>query len=211
MPAAYPLTRWIESLPPMFMREYADHTVWQWVGLALSVVAIFAVIRLVAGAIRIFSRRLSEPVQEWVKLLVPITVALVLIGIHQFINHGLNITGQVLSVVTQIFDTVVYLINVEIFAYVNTADWNEFLAIQEDLNLRIMRIIEEAGTDFATPARLYHARDRGLDSERRQVAEKRVGEWAAAQTLPFPEFTHEYRTQITNTLDYPPDGSPAAN
>ena len=58
-----------------------------------------------------------------------------------------------------------YAMNVEIFAYVNTADWNEFLAIQEDICLRILSIVEKAGTAFAVPSRtLYHTRDGGLDA-----------------------------------------------
>jgi len=102
-------------------------------------------------------------------------------------------------------------LNVEIFAYVNTSDWNEFLAIQEDINLRILNIIEEAGTGLAFPSRLYHTRDGGLDVERQQAAEKQVREWAAAHSLPFPEFAEDYRKQITDTLDYPPDGSPGGD
>jgi len=102
-------------------------------------------------------------------------------------------------------------LNVEIFAYVNTSDWNEFLAIQEDINLRILNIIDEAGTGLAFPSRLYHTRDGGLDGERQQAAEKQVREWAAAHTLPFPEFAEDYRKQITDSLDYPPDGSAGAD
>ncbi len=102
-----------------------------------------------------------------------------------------------------------YSLNVAIFAYVNTSDWNEFLAIQEDINLRFMRIVKEAGTGFAFPSRtLYHARDGGLDGERQQAVEAQVREWGDAQTLPFPDFAADYREQITDTLDYPPKGSP---
>ncbi len=102
-----------------------------------------------------------------------------------------------------------YSMNVEIFAYVNTSDWNEFLAIQEDINLRIIRIVKDAGTGFAFPSRaLYHTRAGEFDDERQQAAEKQVREWAAAHTLPFPEFAEDYRKQIMDTLDYPPDGSP---
>ncbi len=38
-----------------------------------------------------------------------------------------------------------YSIDVEIFAYVGTADWNDFLAVQEDIVLRIMDIVKKAG------------------------------------------------------------------
>jgi MscS family membrane protein len=105
-----------------------------------------------------------------------------------------------------------YAMKVDIFAYVNTADWNEFLAIQEDIYLRILRIIEQAGSGFAFPSRtLYHTRDGGLDAERQEAAEKQVREWAAAHVLPFPEFAADYRDRIMDTLDYPPEGSPGAD
>jgi MscS family membrane protein len=42
-------------------------------------------------------------------------------------------------------------LDVEIFAYVLTWDWNQFLEIQERLLLRIMECIESAGVQFAFP------------------------------------------------------------
>jgi len=104
-----------------------------------------------------------------------------------------------------------YSLDVDIFAYVNTAEWNDYLAVQEDLIMRILGIIEEAGTALALPSRtLYHTRDSGLDSERREAAERQVREWGDAHTLPFPDFPEDYRERITDTLDYPPKGSPDA-
>ena len=45
-------------------------------------------------------------------------------------------------------------LNVEIFSYVATADYDEFLVIQEELLLRILEIVEEAGTALALPTQL---------------------------------------------------------
>ncbi len=45
-----------------------------------------------------------------------------------------------------------YMLDVEIFAYVDTAEWNQFLAIQDDVYLRIIDIVMEAGSDFAFPS-----------------------------------------------------------
>ena len=105
-----------------------------------------------------------------------------------------------------------FALNVEIRAYIRTSSYNEFLAVQEDILLRVMQVVKQAGTGFAFPSRtLYHSRDSGLDSERQQYAEKQVREWALAQKLPFPDFTEEFRLQITDTLDYPPEGSPGAS
>ena len=57
--------------------------------------------------------------------------------------------------------------NIEIFAYVNTTDWNEFLAVREDIFLRLIDTVEESGTGFASPSTVnYLARDSGIDTER---------------------------------------------
>ncbi len=49
---------------------------------------------------------------------------------------------------------------VEIFAYVDSSDWNEFLAIREEVFLQIGEAIEKAGTRLAVPAQTtYLARD----------------------------------------------------
>ena len=103
-------------------------------------------------------------------------------------------------------------LNVAIRAYVRTAHYNEYLAVQEDILLRTMKVVKEAGTGFAFPSRtLYLGRDGGLDDEKQQAAEKQVREWASAQTLPFPDFSEDYRARIADTLDYPPEGSPEAD
>jgi MscS family membrane protein len=44
--------------------------------------------------------------------------------------------------------------DVEIFAYVFAADYNEFLAIQEDLLLRVLDIVESIGTALALPTQV---------------------------------------------------------
>jgi MscS family membrane protein len=47
-------------------------------------------------------------------------------------------------------------LNVEVMAWFQTADWNEFTAIRQELFLAFMRIVEEAGTAFAFPTRTVH-------------------------------------------------------
>ncbi len=103
-------------------------------------------------------------------------------------------------------------LDVEIRVDIDTSDANEFRAIREDIFLRMMKIVKDAGSDFAFPSRtVYHARDDGLNTERQQEAEARVKAWCSAQELPFPNFTVEYRKKTRNTLDYPPEGSPEAS
>ena len=105
-----------------------------------------------------------------------------------------------------------YSLNVSIRAYTKASSYDEFLAIKEDIFLRIIKIVAQAGTGFAFPSRtLYLGRDSGLDEGLRKEAERKVRDWAAAQTLPFPDLPEADRRRITDTLDYPPAGSPGAD
>ena len=96
-------------------------------------------------------------------------------------------------------------LNIAVRVYIRTTGYNEFLAVQEDILLRVSEIVEKAGTGFAFPSStLYYTRDRGLNAEQQQAAEKQVREWASAHALPFPDIPEEHRKRITDTLDYPP-------
>jgi MscS family membrane protein len=102
-----------------------------------------------------------------------------------------------------------YSLDVEMFAYIRTPDWLEYRAIREDINLRIMDIVKEAGTSFAFPSQTaYLGRDFGLDAEQVRSVETEVQEWRSKGQLPFPEFDEGLRRQKENILDYPPEGSP---
>lgn len=100
--------------------------------------------------------------------------------------------------------------DVEVFAYVLTSEWNEFLGIREDLFLRAIQIIEDAGTGFAFPSQVnYLARDSGVHPERTAKAEEAVTRWRNENELPFPNFELSRIAQMENRLDFPPQGSPA--
>lgn len=47
-----------------------------------------------------------------------------------------------------------YSLDIEIFAYVTTSDFDEFLVVQEDLLLSILTAVEEAGTALAVPSQI---------------------------------------------------------
>lgn len=102
-----------------------------------------------------------------------------------------------------------YSLDLELFAYVNTSDWSEFLGIREDLYLRIMHIIRASGTGFAFPSQtLYLGRDDGPSLERaREVAEE-VQRWRERQEIYLPSFPPEQIAAIENTISFPAEGSP---
>jgi MscS family membrane protein len=51
----------------------------------------------------------------------------------------------------RLVDFSVRAIELELFAYVLTADWLEFLALREELLLQVVAIVESSGTRFAEP------------------------------------------------------------
>ena len=76
------------------------------------------------------------------------------------------------------------LLDIEVWAYVRTADWVEFLGIREDLLLRMLDIIEQGGTALAFPSQtLYLGRDRGNDPIKVSASEERVQEWRGQGSL----------------------------
>jgi len=102
-------------------------------------------------------------------------------------------------------------LDLEVFAYAVTRDWNEFLGIQEDVLLRVMDIVEQSGTAFAFPSQtLYFTRDQGLNGGKVQAAEAQVRQWRDESSLPFPNFSPEQMQLRRGSLVYPPPGSTEA-
>jgi MscS family membrane protein len=100
-------------------------------------------------------------------------------------------------------------LTLEVFCYVLTRDNNEFLAIQEDLLLRIMEIVEASGTAIAFPSRtVYLGRDPGVDKEKAAAVSHEVQQWRENSKLPFPDFTSSDISEFSNSLPYPePDSA----
>jgi MscS family membrane protein len=99
-------------------------------------------------------------------------------------------------------------LNVEILAHVLATDYAVFLAIQEDLLLQIMDIIEASGTSVALPSQTtYVVGDSGLDPVRGREAMEKIKTWRERSALPFPDFPSEKIAEFSGTIEYPPAGS----
>jgi len=99
-------------------------------------------------------------------------------------------------------------LELEIYAYILETEYPMFLAVQEDLLLRLMSLVEQSGTSFAFPSQTtYIARDGGLDKEKSLNAAKKVDEWRKQGVLPFPDFTPDDIAEFENKLEYPQSGS----
>ncbi len=98
--------------------------------------------------------------------------------------------------------------DVEVFAYLLTQDYAQFLAIQEDLLLRLMDVVAASGTALAFPSQtMYLGRDSGLDKEGAERAAAVVEGWRSAGGLPFPDFAAAEKSRMRRAIEYPPPGS----
>ena len=93
-------------------------------------------------------------------------------------------------------------------AGVNTTDYQAFLAVAEDLNLRVVETVQGAGAIFSGPGQLLQLRELESGSaEQLALIENALQEWRAEDRLPFPDYGADDIAALKNTLDYPPQGS----
>jgi MscS family membrane protein len=104
-----------------------------------------------------------------------------------------------------------YSLDLGVFAYVRAADWSEFLEVAEDLNLRIIQIVADAGTGFAFPSQTtYLESGSGIDAGRTKAAEEQVARWREQHELCVPRFSRSVIDRIEGTIAYPPPGAATA-
>jgi MscS family membrane protein len=102
-----------------------------------------------------------------------------------------------------------YSLDIEVFAYMGVKEYDESLEVAEDLNLRIMDIVSESGSDFAFPSEVqYSLPGKPVDEERVKAVSLKVKEWKAKRELYLPNFPAEKIAAIKNSLEYPVEGSP---
>jgi len=99
-------------------------------------------------------------------------------------------------------------LDLEVFSYVTVTDYGEYLEVAEDLNLRIMDIVTEAGTGLAVPVQMTYLNEgHEPDPDRAQAVEGQVQEWRERGELWLPRFPREKIVELNNTLRYPTEGS----
>ena len=103
-------------------------------------------------------------------------------------------------------------LSVEVFSYVLTVDYNDFAAVREDLLLRIMDLVEDAGASVALPSQtLYIRRDSGPEKDKAESAAKKITDLRDNKKLPFPDFHQEDISSFKGTIDYPQPESAVRN
>ena len=95
-------------------------------------------------------------------------------------------------------------LTLEVFAYIQTRDFNEFAAVREDLLLRIMDVLEDSGGGLALPSQtLYLSRDSGVEKEKADIAIKKIADLRDGKQLPFPDFHQDDIAALKGSIEYP--------
>lgn len=103
-------------------------------------------------------------------------------------------------------------LNIEVVSYILTQDFNEFAAVREDVLLRMMDIVEDAGTGLALPSQtLYLSRDAGVEKEKAEIAAKKIADMRDGKQLPFPDHHENDKAAFKGSIEYPQTESALRN
>lgn len=122
-----------------------------------------------------------------------------------FYSHP-EVLPETVSVRFEKIDDATAIIRVD--AGINTNNYQTYLAIAEDINLRIIEIVHGAGAVFSGPGQNMLLRDaKPEDAEHIANADQTIERLRAENKLPFPNLSAEQIADLRGTLDYPPKGS----
>ncbi len=139
----------------------------------------------------------------------PDQIRYILVEIQKLLYAHPKVQSDSASVRFMQFGT--YSLDLDVFAYVPVTDYGEFKEIAEDLNLRIIDIVAEAGASLALPSQTtYREEGNGRDEQRARAAGDQVKEWREQNALYLPRFPQEKIAELQGSLDYPPKGSSGA-
>jgi MscS family membrane protein len=87
----------------------------------------------------------------------PAQMRSVIEGIRKLLVAHSGVDGT--SIRVRFFRLGSFSLDIEVFAYIFASDWERFLEIQQELLLRVMEIVETAGTTIAFPSQTLHLAD----------------------------------------------------
>ena len=93
---------------------------------------------------------------------------------------------------------------IRIDAGVATTDFQRFLAVAEDLNLRMIDLVHAAGAVFSGPGQVLQVRDFHRAPENMLAdVESQLERWRAEDALPFPDVGPEAKARLAGSIGLP--------
>jgi MscS family membrane protein len=85
-----------------------------------------------------------------------------------------------------------------------TRDYQEYLAVAEDLNLRIIEIVHQNGAIFSGPGQVLQIRDfQQAGDDKLEEVQAKLEVWRQGDGLPFPDLSDEEKRRLKSSLEYP--------
>jgi MscS family membrane protein len=84
----------------------------------------------------------------------PVQLRSIITGVRKLLTGHSSIDSSTVRV--RFLRVGAFSLDVDIFAYVIARDWDDFLAIQEELLFSVMNVVREAGTEIAFPSRTVY-------------------------------------------------------
>ena len=89
-------------------------------------------------------------------------------------------------------------------AEITTKEYQEYLAVAEDLNLRIIEIVHHNGAIFSGPGQVLQLRDfQQASVDKLAEVDAKLEVWRQGAGLPFPDLSDSEKQRLKNTLTYP--------
>ncbi len=92
-------------------------------------------------------------------------------------------------------------LEIEIFIYIRSTEWNEYLAVVEDLNLRIMQLLLDCGTGLAFAVTAMPA-DAPIDRDRQLAMEREFQELVSKGGVPLPLYPQTWIEPRSDTIAF---------
>ena len=97
---------------------------------------------------------------------------------------------------------------VELSAYLRCGDGAEFTAIQEDIFLHVIEIMDTAGAVWAMPSQaIYLSKEHLIDERKMAEAEQTVRNWQTSNQVPFPDLSPDQIAALRDRVPYPSEQS----
>lgn len=92
---------------------------------------------------------------------------------------------------------------VRLDAGIRTTDFQEYLAAAEDINLRFIQIVSDAGASLSGEGQLRIVRQEDAPGDSHyQYVDDMLALWREQDSAPFPDFSDKQIREMQNTLDY---------
>jgi MscS family membrane protein len=119
-----------------------------------------------------------------------------------FLSHA-DVLQDTVSIRLQKIQAATAIIRID--AGINTTEYQRFLAVSEDLNLRMIECVHEAGAVFSGPGQVLQLRD-FYEAPEDTLAEvdAQLSKWREEEKLPFPDYTPAEKAALRASITLPP-------